>query len=217
MLQSKLLDLIQKFTPNDKNSPLAQYLPGFTSIRLLLLKGDRSPVDEELIKTVVRCYSSYKKVGRGDEEIASLVAREFMMLSKGNDQNACQKTKQQNTIGSSDPFGAFSLQTTVQKLGQQSDGIHSSKSSVSNAWMGNFSSAIYSSQTGALRSKVDEIAGFSIGPPLEDTIGLGSLGVSPALPPMSSENSNSLAPLTLTASQLTALLQNDAALNFPDN
>lgn len=215
MLQSKLLELIQKFTPIDNNSPLAQYLPGFTSIRLLLMKDDRSPVDEELIRTVVHCYSSYKKVGRADEEIASMVAREFMMLSKGNYQNAFQTTKQQNTTGSSDQFGGLPFQ--MQRLGQQGDGISSSNNSASNAWMGNLSTALLSSRAGSLRTKVDEIAGFSIGPSLEDTIGLGSLGVSPALPPISNENTNSCAPLTLTASQLTALLQNDAALNFPGN
>jgi hypothetical protein len=82
-LHHELLALIQACFPEDKNSPLASYLPGFTSLRLLLIQQSRSPRDDELLKSVLSSYASYKKGGhRTDMDIASMTARDFMLLSK---------------------------------------------------------------------------------------------------------------------------------------
>lgn len=81
-LRHELLDLIHKCTPADKSSPLAPYLPGFTSLRLLLTQQDCSHRDNELLKSVVASYESYTKGDRPETEIAAMTARDFMLLSK---------------------------------------------------------------------------------------------------------------------------------------
>ena len=81
-LRHELLDLIHKCTPVDKSSPLAPYLPGFTSLRLLLTQQDCSHRDNDLLKSVLASYESYKKGDRPDTDIAAMTARDFMLLSK---------------------------------------------------------------------------------------------------------------------------------------
>lgn len=90
-LHHELLILIQNCTPADKNSPLATYLPGFTSLRLLLVQQARSPREDDLLKSVLASYASYKKGGhRSDTDIASMTARDFMLLSKQSNNDAPQ-------------------------------------------------------------------------------------------------------------------------------
>lgn len=77
-----LLLLMRTYTPADKNSPLAVYLPGFTSLRLLLEKNVKSPREEELAQTLVESYSSYCQSGRTPSDVAWMVARDYMLLSQ---------------------------------------------------------------------------------------------------------------------------------------
>lgn len=77
-----LLLLMRTYTPADKNSPLAVYLPGFTSLRLLLEKIRKSPREEELAQTLVESFSSYCQSGRTPSDVAWMVARDHMLLSQ---------------------------------------------------------------------------------------------------------------------------------------
>jgi hypothetical protein len=82
-LRHELLILIQKCMPVDKNSQFASYLPGFTSLRLLLTQHILSPREEDLLKSILGVYASYKKGSqRSEPNIAVLTARDFMLLSK---------------------------------------------------------------------------------------------------------------------------------------
>lgn len=79
---NELLQLMRAYTPANKSSPLAVYLPGFTSLRLLLEKGAKTPREEDLAHTLTESYSSYLRTGRAPSEIAWMVARDYMVLSQ---------------------------------------------------------------------------------------------------------------------------------------
>ena len=78
----EVLKLITDHSPADKNSPYSPYLPGFTSLRLLLIKSDRSAHEAELVTTMLDSYSSYLPSGRQPVELAWMIARDFMLLTQ---------------------------------------------------------------------------------------------------------------------------------------
>ena len=78
----EVLKLITDHAPANKNSPYSPYLPGFTSLRLLLIKGDRTQHENELMTTMLDSYSSYLPSGRQPVELAWMIARDFMLLTQ---------------------------------------------------------------------------------------------------------------------------------------
>lgn len=92
----ELADLISNQMPDDKNSPLASLLPGFTSLRLLLLKTNRSEREAELLQKALSLFGQYKQSGHSTETIAAMICRDFM-----------QWTRQDNpSISAANPQGA---------------------------------------------------------------------------------------------------------------
>jgi hypothetical protein len=79
---SDLISLIGEFMPSDPASPLAVYVPGFMSLRLLLLRQSRMVEEQELVNTILDSFSSYAAGGRERSEIAVMLARDFTYLSK---------------------------------------------------------------------------------------------------------------------------------------
>lgn len=79
---SALLKLLTELMPTDPNSPLAAYLPGFTSLRMMLLKSTRSPQESELVNCTIQSFASYLRTGRSQCDIALLVVREFLAMSQ---------------------------------------------------------------------------------------------------------------------------------------
>jgi hypothetical protein len=77
-----LLTLVQGYMPADKRSPLAMYLPGFTSLQMLLQKKSRSNRDDQLVNLALASYESYQRSGYNDADLVSMVARDFMLMSK---------------------------------------------------------------------------------------------------------------------------------------
>lgn len=75
-------DLISNQMPDDKNSPLAGLLPGFTSLRLILLKPNRTAREVELLKKALSLYRQCKQSGHADATIASMICRDFMQLTR---------------------------------------------------------------------------------------------------------------------------------------
>jgi hypothetical protein len=103
-LHHELLVLIQKCMPADKKSPYASFLPGFTSLRLLLVQQTRSTREEELLKSILAAYSTYKKsVQRSETDIAVSTARDFMLLSKHWNNRSMSQQAQKLSIASSHP------------------------------------------------------------------------------------------------------------------
>lgn len=81
-IRSNVLNLIDFYMPKDKDSPLAVYLPGFTSLRLLLVQEEKSDKDEEFIEVALGSFLSYRASGRSDADVVALTARDFMVLTK---------------------------------------------------------------------------------------------------------------------------------------
>jgi hypothetical protein len=107
---NELLTLIRTFTPADKTSPLAAYLPGFTSLRLLLEKPSRTTREEDLAQTLVESYSSYQRTGMPPSDIASMVARDYMMLSQSPAPQPLLQQQQQQQVPAA---GVFQQQNAV--------------------------------------------------------------------------------------------------------
>lgn len=82
-----MLKLLAENIPTHRNSPFSPYLPGFTALRLLLLKRNRTPEDNDLVNTMLDSYSSYLSSGRNSSETAWMVARDFMLLTQTSAQH----------------------------------------------------------------------------------------------------------------------------------
>jgi hypothetical protein len=80
-LSNELLSLICTHMPNDKTDDLAPYLPGFTSLHLLLIKRSRSARENEMLKSVLASCSSYKLARQSDSDVAWMTARDYMIMS----------------------------------------------------------------------------------------------------------------------------------------
>jgi len=79
-----MVSLLGEHMPNDPSSSFAVYLPAFMSLRLMLLKPTRKQEEDEVVSTLLNSYSSYATSGRAKNDIAVMLARDFMYL---NDQN----------------------------------------------------------------------------------------------------------------------------------
>jgi len=83
-----MLKLLGENIPAHRNSPFSPYLPGFTALRLLLLKRNRTPEEVDLANTMVDSYSSYLSSGRNSSETAWMVARDYMLLTQNSIQHS---------------------------------------------------------------------------------------------------------------------------------
>jgi hypothetical protein len=77
-----VLRLLAEHTPTHRNSPYSPYLPGFTSLRLLMLQRNRTKDDNDTLSTMLESYSSYLSSGKDPGEIAWMMARDFMLLTQ---------------------------------------------------------------------------------------------------------------------------------------
>lgn len=80
--------------PTHRDSPYSPYLPGFTSLRLLLLKQARTKEETDLISTIVESFSSYNASGRSNSETAWMIARDYMLLSQSVSATEPQQVQQ---------------------------------------------------------------------------------------------------------------------------
>jgi len=78
----EIVSLLGELMPSDPNSPLAPYLPGFMSLRLLLLRTTRTADEEEHARTTLDSFTSYSQSGRQRTEIGVMLARDYMFLSQ---------------------------------------------------------------------------------------------------------------------------------------
>jgi hypothetical protein len=85
---NEVVTLLGESMPSDPNAPFANYLSGFMSLRLLLLRQSRSLDDEELVRTILESYTSYSASGRDRPDIAIMLARDYIFLSQQLSQNA---------------------------------------------------------------------------------------------------------------------------------
>jgi hypothetical protein len=81
-LSSEVISMFGEHMPSDPKSPAFAYLQGFMSLRLLLLRQNRTDQEQDLINTMLSSYSSYKAGGRTPADIALMLARDFIFLSQ---------------------------------------------------------------------------------------------------------------------------------------
>jgi hypothetical protein len=60
------------------------YLPGFTTLRILLTKHARTAHESEMLSTMLESYFSYRSSGRSATETAWMCARDYMLLSQAS-------------------------------------------------------------------------------------------------------------------------------------
>ena len=88
--------------PADKKSPFASFLPGFTSLRLLLIQQSRTPREDELLKSILVSYATYRRGGnRSETDMAVSTARDFMMMSKQGQNYAALREQLSRNLPSS--------------------------------------------------------------------------------------------------------------------
>jgi hypothetical protein len=78
----EVVSLLGEFMPSDPNSPVAPYVSGFMSLRLLLLRHSRTVEEDELMRTILDSFSSYTAGGRARNDIAVMLARDYMFLGQ---------------------------------------------------------------------------------------------------------------------------------------
>ena len=101
-----LISLLGENMPSDSTHPLGQQLNDLMSLRLVLLRPNRTPEEQQLVDTILVLFESYVAAGRSRQEIVVLVCRDFMFH---NEQNARASLIQQH-------------QTTL--AGHQLQGLH---------------------------------------------------------------------------------------------
>jgi hypothetical protein len=82
----QVISLLGEFMPSDPGSPNASFLPGFMSLRLMLLRPARSVEEDQLILTILGSYSSYVSSGRPRQEIAFSLSQDFTFLNSRQQQ-----------------------------------------------------------------------------------------------------------------------------------
>lgn len=105
----EVVSLLGELMPSDPNSPLAPYLSGFMSLRLLLLRPSRSPEEEDVARTMLDSYTSYSQGGRARSDIGVMLARDYMFLcqQKANFKNGQSTVANSNTQASA--LSAYSV------------------------------------------------------------------------------------------------------------
>jgi len=78
---NELLTLINEHMPLDKTDSFAPFLPGFTSLNLVLVKRSRSPRENKLLRSALAVFTSHKQAGHSEGDVAWMTARDYMLLS----------------------------------------------------------------------------------------------------------------------------------------
>lgn len=94
--------------PADKTSPHATYLPGFTSLKLILQEAvaaaaaggssasaeNTTNTPDELLQIILSSATAYAASGRSESDIAWMTARDYMLLSQQQRQQQQQQQQQ---------------------------------------------------------------------------------------------------------------------------
>jgi hypothetical protein len=236
-LHHELLLLIQKCMPADKKSPFASFLPGFTSLRLLLIQQTRTPREDELLKAILVSYATYRRGGnRSETDMAVSTARDFMMMSKqgqnyttlreqlsrslsastAQQQSQIVSTSLQSTSG----FNSFSSiqgiipnnQNRNTKANLDSDSLHDAiiLNTFSMSCTGNEYPGTSFGVSPALHSTAES-------PALGSHSNFASLGNTPTLQPIPTHQNgqiSELAALGMSSSPISDMLRNDNSSHF---
>ena len=117
----EVLSILAEFMPSDAQSSWGPFLPGFMSLRLLLLRQSQSREEHEIVRTMLDSFSSYSANGRQRSDIAVMLARDFLFMSQQQqlqlsiDGSVMAPSQGSNTANSGFPvFGLPSTNSTFQ-------------------------------------------------------------------------------------------------------
>lgn len=212
----ELLTLVQTHMPADKYSPLVEYLPGFSSIRLLLTESSRSDRESELLRSALDSFRGYKTSGRNDRDATWMTARDFMIISK----NHVPTLKPVESIRHQAP-AALPNGINTSRNAMTGNGMMSNKTSGQQPRQMSGNHALSHPPAAQHPNANKHVVGTDPFSGFSSSTGFGndySFGLSPALQPIMPSNQadflSSIAPLGLSASQLSALLSQESAMNF---
>jgi hypothetical protein len=116
-----LLAILAENMPPDCSSNLSNFLPGFISLRLLLLKSTHSDHEKELLLILLDSYNSFVLANRSPRDIAALLAMDCMFLMQQHQQQHQHQTGNNNNNSVSSSFGSSSslMMLEQQKLSHQ--------------------------------------------------------------------------------------------------
>jgi len=83
-----LVSLLGEHMPHKPSSPFALHLGAFMSLRLMLLKQNRTKEENEVTNTLLSSFSSYSSTGRNRADIAVMLSRDFTFLQQLNSRNS---------------------------------------------------------------------------------------------------------------------------------
>ncbi|KAL3791759.1 hypothetical protein HJC23_007526 [Cyclotella cryptica] len=90
-----LISLLGENMPSDSTSPLGKQLHDLMSLRLVLLRRNRTPEEQSLVDTILILFESYLAAGRSRQDIALLVCRDFMFHTEQNQRASLLQQQQQ--------------------------------------------------------------------------------------------------------------------------
>lgn len=92
----ELISILGENMPSDYSSPLGQQINDIMSLRLVLLKSNRSPEEEQLVDSILLLFSSYLKAGRSRADISQMVTRDYAFHLNDHQRNQQQQFDQRN-------------------------------------------------------------------------------------------------------------------------
>mmetsp|Transcript_5235 Transcript_5235/g.11874 ORF Transcript_5235/g.11874 Transcript_5235/m.11874 type:complete len:931 (-) Transcript_5235:262-3054(-) len=78
---SNLISLLGENMPSDPSTLLGQQLHNIMSLRLVLLRTNRNPEEEQVVDSILTLFDSYVKAGRSRPDITLMLARDFAFHS----------------------------------------------------------------------------------------------------------------------------------------
>jgi hypothetical protein len=196
-----LTTLIQTYMPENKNASLAAYLPGFTSLRLLLLKKAHTVQENKWLHSALESFDRHKVAGLSNSDVAALTARDFMTTTRPT----VSLLDHSSTSGfgvSSDSQSNTQLVPGTIRVQQNHD--HSNTNTRPSLGIGMAMDSQSSMPTRQVPGTVQ----------VQQSANQDLALASPSLHSLVGGRSDML-PLHLTASQISAMLQHDA-MNFND-
>ena len=89
--------------PSDGESPLSSQLNNIMALRLLLLRKNRPPNEEDLVESMLVLFESYRAAQRSSTDITMMLARDFAFHDLQLKQSAMQNGSVQQLVGNSPP------------------------------------------------------------------------------------------------------------------
>jgi hypothetical protein len=146
-----LLALLTESMPPDSSSgSFSNFLPGFISLRMLLLKSTHTDFEKDLIRILWDSYNSYLAANRSATDIASLLAMDCLFLTQQQPgmpplpSLQQQQHQQQEFLAINNSFNALGLATPNVMLQQNQPNLqHLPQASASESYMFPFMSYMH--------------------------------------------------------------------------